>query len=70
MGKREMNTTVRERKNDIDNLSWVEKIELLHSLNKRFDEKAEKLELLSIEFSEKVQELKEACRELKKKLSE
>lgn len=70
MEKTKVNTSVSEAKNDKEYQSLFEKMEKIQFINKNFDEKAEELERLSIEFSDKVQEFKEACRELKKTLSE
>lgn len=70
MGKIETKISTIEFKNDIDQLSLVEKIEILHSLDKSFDEKVEKYEKLRIEFLEKIQEFKKMLPELRKELSE
>lgn len=70
MGKIETKISTIEFKNDIDQLSLVEKIEILHSLDNQFNEKTEKYEKLRIEFLEKIQEFKKMLPELRKELSE
>lgn len=54
MGKIETKISTIEFKNDTDNLSLVEKIEMVNSIRESIDKKYDIIMKLSIEFSEKV----------------